>query len=88
MKLIVGLGNPGTKYLFTRHNIGFMLIDSLSEDSSFQNKHKSLFKKTQISQQTILLVKPQTYMNLSGEVIREIVNFYKISLENILVYTR
>ncbi len=85
MKLIVGLGNPGTKYLFTRHNIGFMLIDYLSENSSFQKKHRSLIQKKQISQHTVLLVKPQTYMNLSGEAIREIINFYKIPLENILI---
>ncbi len=85
MKLIVGLGNPGNKYLFTRHNIGFMLIDSLSESDSFQKKYKSLIQKTQMSQHTVLLVKPQTFMNLSGEAVREIVDFYKIPLENILV---
>ena len=85
MKLIFGLGNPGTKYQFTRHNIGFMLIDSLAESPSFQNKHKSLLLKAQISSQAVLLAKPQTYMNLSGQAIYEIVNYYKIPLENILV---
>ena len=85
MKLIIGLGNPGNSYLFTRHNIGFMLVDALSLDSHFQKKHKSLIHKTQISNTPVLLVKPQTYMNLSGEAVSEITNFYKISIENILV---
>jgi len=85
MKLIVGLGNPGAKYLLTRHNIGFMLIDLLAGDSDFQNKHQSLFLKTKWNQQTVLLSKPQTYMNLSGQAVFEIVNYYKIPLNHILV---
>lgn len=85
MKLIVGLGNPGTHHCFTRHNIGFMVIDALSQDSNFQKKHKSLVQKIQISNNSILLAKPQSYMNLSGQAVSEMVNFYKISSENLLV---
>lgn len=85
MKLIVGLGNPGTKYLLTRHNVGFMVLDALAQGSSFQSKHKSLIQKIQSSQASILIVKPQTYMNCSGEAVQEIINFYKIPLENILI---
>lgn len=84
MKCIVGLGNPGEKYLFTRHNIGFMVVDALGEDG-FQKKHESLIKKIQIEKTSVLLVKPQTYMNLSGKAVREIVTFYKISLDDLLV---
>lgn len=85
MKIIVGLGNPGTKYIFTRHNLGFMLIDALAEEASFQKKYNSLIQKVQINEQKAILVKPQTFMNLSGQAIKEIMNFYKIELENLLV---
>ena len=85
MKLIVGLGNPGKNHIFTRHNIGFMLIDALSDGSDFQNKHDSLIQKIQIGSQPVLLAKPQTYMNLSGKAVQAIMKFYKISKENLLV---
>ena len=85
MKCIVGLGNPGTKYLFTRHNIGFMLVDILSGGEDFQKKHESLIKKIQVKDQFVLLVKPQTYMNLSGKAVRDIMSFYKIPFQNLLV---
>ena len=85
MRVIVGLGNPGSKYLFTRHNLGFMAIDALAGDSSFQNKHKSLIQKKEIENEIVLLVKPQTFMNLSGQAVREIIHFYKLTLESLLV---
>ena len=85
MKLIVGLGNPGEKYLMTRHNIGFMVIDALAETDSFQNKFKTLIQKISIDKKTCLIAKPQTYMNLSGEAVRKIVDFYKIKQEDLLV---
>lgn len=85
MKLIVGLGNPEPKYLLTPHNIGFMIIDSLSDGSEFKKKHKSLIQKTKWGDQDVLLAKPQTYMNLSGEAVREIVKFYKINIKDLLV---
>ena len=85
MKIIVGLGNPGSKYLFTRHNLGFILIDALGGDRLFQNKYKSQIQKTEIENETVLLVKPQTFMNLSGQAVQQIIHFYKIPLENLLV---
>ena len=85
MRIIIGLGNPGSKYLFTRHNLGFMIIDALAENNPFQNKYKSLIQKKEIENETVLLVKPQTFMNLSGQAVREIIHFYKIPLENLLV---
>lgn len=85
MKIIVGLGNPGKQYKFHRHNLGFMLIDSLTDQDQFQNKYKSKIQKTNLDKQTVLLVKPQTFMNLSGQAIAEITHFYKTPLEDLLV---
>lgn len=85
MKIIVGLGNPGTKYIWTRHNLGFMLIDGMAPNSKFQKKYKSQIQKTKIEGTPVLLAKPQTFMNLSGQAVREILNFYKIPLEDLLV---
>ena len=85
MRVVVGLGNPGSKYLFTRHNLGFMTIDALTGDNPFQNKHKSLIQKKEIEGRKVLLVKPQTFMNLSGRAVLDIIRFYKIPLENLLV---
>ena len=85
MKIIAGLGNPGKKYLFTRHNAGFMLIDALAGQGPFQKKHESLFRQTRLEGEPLLLVKPQTFMNRSGQALRQWVRFYKIPLENLLV---
>lgn len=87
MHLIVGLGNPGTKYEFTRHNIGFLVIDKyLSKISTTEkSEQKSLTYKTDVGGLPVLLVKPQTFMNLSGEAVRGLMAFYKIPLEKILV---
>lgn len=92
MHLIVGLGNPGTKYEFTRHNIGFLVIDKyLSKISttesriSSKDEQKSLTYKTEIGGLPVLLVKPQTFMNLSGEAVRGLMAFYKIPLNQLLV---
>ena len=83
MKLIVGLGNPGNKFKNTKHNIGFEVIDKFAQDQNitFSEKHQSLFYKST----DFILIKPQTFMNLSGEAVAEVVNFYKIALEDILV---
>ncbi len=78
---IVGLGNPEKKYENTRHNIGFEVIDEIAEKYSIAVKErgfKALFGKGVIEGQRVLLVKPQTYMNLSGESVREITDYYKI----------
>lgn len=89
MKLIVGLGNPGSKYQLTRHNIGFLAIDAFAEHlsarNSFREEHKALTLKTNWANQPVLLAKPQTFMNLSGESVRPLMDFYKIPLENVLV---
>lgn len=88
MYIIIGLGNPGTKYANTRHNMGFKAIDSiagsLSADVS-KSKFKALIGETNISGKKVLLVKPQTFMNLSGESAREVVNFYKVPNDHIIV---
>lgn len=84
MKLIVGLGNPGSSYLMTRHNVGFMVIDAISENS-FQTKHKSLVQRSKLAGESVLLAKPQTYMNLSGVSVRDLMVFYKIPLADLLV---
>jgi PTH1 family peptidyl-tRNA hydrolase len=87
MWLIVGLGNPGSKYLFTRHNVGFMAIDVLAQSLGvkFQDKFKSQFALSQLAGEDVALAKPQTFMNLSGESVQMISGFYKIGLEKIIV---
>lgn len=82
MYIIVGLGNPGRKYENTRHNIGFMVIDRIAEKNRIsvtEKKHKALIGKGIIGGEKAILVKPQTFMNLSGESVREIIDYYKIN---------
>ena len=84
MILIVGLGNPGTKYSRTRHNIGFRVLDEFSKENNFPNfklakKFKSLISAGNFSGKKILLVKPQTFMNNSGSAIKALTKFYKIT---------
>lgn len=86
--LIVGLGNPGNKYTYTRHNSGFLCLDMLSQKLNFRIdklKFKSLICDTKINGHRCIVMKPQTFMNNSGEAIRECANFYKIKPENIIV---
>lgn len=81
MYIIVGLGNPGKEYEETRHNMGFMCIDRIAADNQInviEKKHKALIGKGFIDGQKVVLVKPQTYMNNSGESVREVMDFYKI----------
>jgi PTH1 family peptidyl-tRNA hydrolase len=88
MKLIVGLGNPGKEYEKTRHNIGFIFLDKFAESlnlSITKEKFNGLYAETIINDEKILLLKPLSYMNLSGEVIIKYVNFYKIKTEDILI---
>lgn len=89
MKLIVGLGNPGLTYKKTRHNIGFMFIESIEKDLKLdfkiEKKFKAMVCKEKIDGEDILFVKPITYMNNSGEAVKAIVDFYQIALEDILV---
>lgn len=88
MKIIVGLGNPTDQYKGTRHNIGFMAIDKIAEANKItinQHKHKAMVGAGFIGAERVLLMKPLTYMNLSGESIRAAADFYKIAVEDILV---
>lgn len=88
MYIIVGLGNPGKKYENTRHNIGFITVDYIADELGIKinkSKNKALVGEGNISGQKVLLVKPQTYMNLSGEAVRELVSYYKIDLSNLIV---
>ena len=89
MKLIAGLGNIGPKYTFTRHNAGFMLIDSIAINSGLTLKENSrlkcLMSKFSNSNEDYLLIKPTTFMNLSGEAVRAVIDYYKIAIEDILV---
>ena len=91
MFIIAGLGNPGREYAHTRHNVGFDTIDVLADMYRIDvdtKKHKALIGKGIIEGQKVILAKPQTYMNLSGESIRELVDFYKIdeTSELIIIY--
>lgn len=86
--IIVGLGNPGREYRDTRHNIGFMLIDKLAERlnaRSMRVQSKAIIISAQYEGRKIILAKPQTYMNLSGQSVQGLVRFYKIPQENLMV---
>ncbi|MHC0551449.1 aminoacyl-tRNA hydrolase [Salinicoccus sp. CNSTN-B1] len=88
MKCIIGLGNPGKKYDGTRHNIGFMVIDHLAYDLGIElsnKKFKCHFGVGYHKGQKVMLVKPQTFMNLSGEGVRPLLDYYNIETEDILV---
>ncbi len=88
MMLVVGLGNPGQKYDDTRHNIGFEVLDSLAERVSARvsdKKFKALVGRSHLADQDFLLMKPQTYMNLSGESVGPALGFYKLSTKDVVV---
>jgi len=88
MKLIVGLGNPGREYENTRHNIGFQLLDVIANRKGldFNNeKFNAKYCECNINGEKVLLIKPLSYMNLSGSVVSKFVSFYKIEVENILI---
>ena len=86
--IIVGLGNPGLQYEKTRHNVGFRAVDALCESLSVKcdrNKFKSLYADARIGEKRVLILKPQTYMNNSGEAVSEAMAFYKIPIGNVIV---
>jgi PTH1 family peptidyl-tRNA hydrolase len=88
LTVIAGLGNPGNKYENTRHNVGFSTIDLLSSKHGIKVnklKHKALTGEGTIAGERVLLVKPQTFMNLSGESIRDIAEWYKLPMDNIII---
>ncbi|MBP2652662.1 MAG: pth [Firmicutes bacterium] len=87
MKIVVGLGNPGNRYSATRHNVGFMTTDLLAarwEVDNWKNRFDGLVAEYR-GVDTVLLIKPQTYMNLSGAAVKAAVNWYKLSVEDVIV---
>lgn len=89
MKLIIGLGNPGDKYIKTRHNAGFIFADALALklgiEFKFESKFNAEIAKTKINDEQLFIVKPQTFMNLSGYSVIELTNFYKLTSKDIIV---
>ncbi len=88
MKLIIGLGNPGGKFEMTKHNMGFLAIDSFLNKMNIDAKKikfKSLYREVLINGEKIILIKPQTFMNLSGDSVRDWFNYYKVEHEDLLI---
>jgi peptidyl-tRNA hydrolase, PTH1 family len=88
VKVIAGLGNPGVRYRWTRHNIGFQVADRLAEKFSIlisTRRFKALYGKGRIDSEEVVLVKPLTYMNRSGEAVKEIVDFFHAGMEDLVV---
>jgi len=89
MQIWVGLGNPGAKYALQRHNVGFMAVDAIGEIHSFPAPRKafrSLVSEGRIGGQRLLLMRPQTFMNNSGEAVREALRFYKLDMDALTVF--
>lgn len=89
MKIVVGLGNPGLKYEFTRHNIGFRIVDILAQDIEIEFKkvksYYSLISRGMLNNHKVILIKPQTFMNLSGRAVCRVVSYYKMPLQDVLI---
>lgn len=88
MHVVVGLGNPGREYEATRHNVGFMVIDELARRlpvTGFRRRFRSELGEGHLGGEKVVFVKPQTYMNLSGGAVREVVNWYHSPKENVLI---
>jgi PTH1 family peptidyl-tRNA hydrolase len=88
MWLVVGLGNPGAAYAKNRHNVGFMVVDRLAERANapgFKDKFSGLFTRASLAGEDVLLLKPLTYMNVSGTSVRKAMDFFKVPIENVLV---
>ncbi|MGR3636548.1 MAG: aminoacyl-tRNA hydrolase [Shimia sp.] len=89
MKLFVGLGNPGTKYQNNRHNIGFMALDRIADDHGFtpwKGKFQGSLTEGRLGSEKVLLLKPETFMNLSGQSVGEAMRFYKLAAEDVVVF--
>ncbi len=88
MHLVVGLGNPGPQYELNRHNVGFLAIDRIADRAnapSFREKFKGAFTRARLGGEDVVLLKPMTFMNLSGESVRPAMDFFKIDLEDVIV---
>ena len=86
--MVVGLGNPGLNYFLTRHNVGFMAIDYISKELNVdiqKDNFEGLYTITNVNNKKILLLKPQTFMNNSGESVRQVMNFYKVNSQNVIL---
>ena len=85
MKLVVGLGNPGKEYYATRHNIGFIVLDKLLSDAKWSSKFNGLYTEKMVNGEKIIFLKPQSFMNLSGGVVRKFVEYFDIKTDEILI---
>ncbi|NPV04804.1 MAG: aminoacyl-tRNA hydrolase [Syntrophaceae bacterium] len=88
MKIIAGLGNPGDQYRLTRHNMGFLVLDALADDAGIavqKKKFEALLGDGRVGGERVLLVKPQTFMNLSGQAVRQIIDYYQKTAEDLIV---
>ena len=85
MKMIVGLGNPGKEYDNTRHNVGFYIVDSYLGNVKWKEKFKALYYECSINNEKVVFVKPLTYMNLSGNAVRQFYDYYNVNIDDILV---
>lgn len=88
MKVVVGLGNPGPKYAGTRHNVGYAVVDYLAKGpgvSSFRGRFQSQVAEMSEGGESVLLVKPETFMNLSGRAVRQVLDFYKLEVKDFLI---
>lgn len=85
MKLIIGLGNPDKKYELTRHNVGFIVLDAYVNDDNWKEFHNALVYEKKINNEKILFVKPLTYMNNSGDAVRYLIDYYKLTPDDIFV---
>ena len=88
MKMIIGLGNPGSKYTSTKHNIGFMVVDEYAAQNNLtfnKSKFEALYTETFIGTEKVLLVKPQTFMNDSGRAVRPLMDYFNVTIDDILV---
>lgn len=89
MKLLVGLGNPGNQYAGNRHNIGFMAVDAIASAngiSGWKSKHAGLLAEGSIGNERVLLLKPQTFMNKSGDSVQQVTRFFKIPISDVIVF--
>ncbi len=85
MKLVVGLGNPGLKYKKTKHNIGFMSLDYYAKQNKLKFKKDNKFRGEWLKDGNLVLLKPHTFMNVSGESIKKMIDFYNIDIEDVLI---
>jgi PTH1 family peptidyl-tRNA hydrolase len=86
MWLLIGLGNPGSKYEKTRHNLGFMAVDRLAGSGEWKEQHKAVVQKMIVAGTNVLVAKPQTFMNLSGESVQALLSWHKIPVERLVVF--